>query len=393
MSAGKRVLFYSHNGVGIGHVQRQVRLASAYRRRHTDVGTLVVTGSHAAGSLRFPDGVDYLKLPSIRMVDRKRTWEPRDVNIDITSLMRLRSELIRDAVRRFRPHLLVADFMPAGPYNELLPALEELARRGGCAVAGFRDIVDDAAFVRALWEETGVYDALREYYAAVCVYGSRAVVDFADYGLCADDLPPLHYAGYLVEEPHGRLPRQAQGPAPLIVATAGGGIDGGLLLNRFIDAAAATRLGGTWLAVAGPLLEESEFTALRAAGEAAAVRVVRSVARMGALVAGADVVVSMAGYNTTCELLACDTPAVVVPAARESLEQRLRGEALQRWGRARVIDPADASPEMLGDAIGAALGAGVVAEAPVATAGMRSALDLFDRLASRAQRPTAERSA
>ncbi|MCA1690594.1 MAG: hypothetical protein LC720_09285, partial [Actinobacteria bacterium] len=326
------------------------------------------------------DGVDYLKLPSIRMVDRYRTWEPRDVGVDMATLTRMRGELIRDAVRRFRPHLLVADFMPAGPYGELLPALEELRRRRGVAVAGFRDIIDEPSFVRGLWEQTGVYEVLREHYAAVCVYGTPRVCDFAEYGL-PDDHPHLHYAGYLVEAPAGKLPRQARGPAPLIVATTGGGVDGGPLLSRFVAAAGPTAAAGTWLVVAGPLLAEAEFTALRAAGAAAGVRVVRSVARMGALLAGADAVVSMAGYNATCELLACRTPAVVVPAARESQEQRLRGEALVRWGRAEVIDAGPAGPEALAAAIARALARGRPPPPPVALDGMTSTLDLFDRVA------------
>lgn len=392
MRHGRRLLFYSHNGVGLGHVHRQLRLAAAYRRRHPDVSVLVVTGSHAAGTLDFPEGVDYLKLPSIRMVDRYRTWEPRDVSLDMAALTRLRADLIRNAVRRFRPHLLVADFMPAGPYGELLPALAELRRRRGVAIAGFRDIIDEPAFVRRLWDQTGVFDVLREHYAAVCVYGAREVSDFADYGL-DDAHAPLHYAGYLIEAPAGRLPRQARGPTPLIVATTGGGVDGGPLLHRFVRAATLSAAAGTWLAVAGPLLAEAEFTALRAAGADAGVRVVRTVARMGALLAGAEVVVSMAGYNATCELLACRTPAVVVPAARESIEQQLRGEALVRWGRAQVIAAASAEPQALAVAIARALETGPPPPPPVPLDGMTSTLDLFDRIAAGPRGPVVGKSA
>jgi len=393
LSDGRRLLFYSHNGVGIGHVQRQLRLAAAYRRRHPEAGVLVITGSHAAGSLQFPDGVDYLKLPSIRMVDRYRTWTPRDVSIDMATLSRMRAELIRDAVRRFRPHLLVADFMPAGPYGELLPALEELRKRRGLAVAGFRDIIDEPSFVRELWQETGVYQVLREYYAAVCVYGSPEVGDFAAYGLAEDDHPPLHYTGYLVEDPVGKLPRQARGPRPLVVATTGGGVDGGPLLQAFTEAAAPRAAGGTWLAIAGPLLAAGELTALQEAAAGTGVRVLRTVARMGALLDQADVVVSMAGYNATCELLACRTPAIIIPAARESLEQQLRGEALVRWGRAEVLDAEGATPRALAGAIARALAGGPAPPPAPRTDGMNAALDLFDRVASTARglRPSTSR--
>src|SRR5262249_47748748 len=59
---GPRVLFYSHNGVGVGHLQRQLDLATAYRARHPEAALLLATGSHAAGMFEFPEGIDFVKL-------------------------------------------------------------------------------------------------------------------------------------------------------------------------------------------------------------------------------------------------------------------------------------------------------------------------------------------
>jgi len=42
----------------------------------------------------------------------------------------------------------------------------------------FRDVIDEPAFVRELWEEADVYETLREHYAAICVYGDPDIVDF-----------------------------------------------------------------------------------------------------------------------------------------------------------------------------------------------------------------------
>ena len=195
--SGRRVLFYSHNGVGVGHLQRQLDLATAYKHRHPDSALLLATGSRGASMFQFPDGIDFVKLPALLMVDRYRNWEPRDLPLPIEAVTEMRAETLRQTVRAFAPDLLVADFMPAGPYGELLPALDELERRGGRAVAGFRDVIDEPAFVRRLWEETGVYDVLRRSYAAICVYGDPAVVDFADYGLDAELGVPIRYCGYL----------------------------------------------------------------------------------------------------------------------------------------------------------------------------------------------------
>src|SRR5262249_8399571 len=142
-SDGPRVLFYSHNGVGVGHLQRQLDLARAFRERHPNSALLLATGSHAAGMFEIPDGIDLAKLPSLVMTDRYRTWEPRNLALRRDSVVQLRSQLLEQTVAHFAPDLLVADFMPSGPFDELICALERLERSGGRAVVGFRDIVDE----------------------------------------------------------------------------------------------------------------------------------------------------------------------------------------------------------------------------------------------------------
>lgn len=380
MKRPARLLFYSHNGVGVGHVQRQLRLARAYARRHPDAATLLVTGSHAVGALRFPAGVDFVKLPSIRMVDRYRNWVPREVGMTIEDVMTLRADLIRQAVKRFKPDLLVADFLPAGPYGELLPALEELGRRGGTALAGFRDIVDDPGFVRGLWSETGVYDVIAQQYAGSVVYGVPEVVDFErDYGLGGE----IHYVGYLGRRARPKLPPGHS--KPFVLATTGGGVDGGAMLRTFVGAAAKLkpRLGGIWLAVAGPLLADEELAALDADARRAGVEMARSLRRLGDLVAGADAVVAMSGYNTACELMSCSTPAVLVPRDGPSAEQRLRAQLLEARGRAEALEPGTLSPAVMARAIERALATGRAARAAkLDTGGIARAAALFDAAAA-----------
>jgi predicted glycosyltransferase len=361
-----------------------MRLASAYRRRHPEAAVLVVTGSHRVGALAFPRGVDYLKLPSIAMVDRYENWTPRDLSLSMTRVTRLRADLIRQAVRRFAPDLLVADFMPAGPYGELLPALKELRRRGRPAIAGFRDIIDEPDFVRALWERTEIYSVLREHYAAICVYGAREVVDFErDYGLDRELARRLHYVGYLAERP-------AKGPSPtvsepFVLACAGGGVDGVPLLRAFIEASARLRpqVGRRWLLIAGPLLDDRSFRELRQDAAAVGVEVKRSVGRLGRLVAQADSVVSMTGYNTSCELLACSVPAVIVPRDGPSQEQRLRAADLVRRRRALMIDPLELDGHTLSRAISHSLTAAPPQRVELPLDGVQAALDLFDAVIER----------
>jgi ATP-binding cassette subfamily B protein len=378
----RRVMFYSHNGVGVGHLQRQLDLATAYHRRHPDAGILMATGSHAAGMFEFPAGIDYLKLPSLVMVDRYRNWQARDLPLSSDHIVAMRAEMLEQAVRHFEPELLVADFVPAGPHGELLPALAELERQGGTAVAGFRDVIDDPAFVRELWESNGTYATLRRHYAAICVYGDPAMTDFAsDYGLPDALAARLHYCGYLGRgaQPTTDVPLYDR---PLVVATSGGGADGTTLLEPFVEAAARLRprLGGTWLMVTGPLMDTTEHDRMQALGERAGVTVRRVVPALRSHVALADCLVAMAGYNGVCDLLSFRLPAVLVPRSGPSREQALRAARLAEWGVAATVAPGPACAERLGDAIVAALDGPPPPAAPVALDGLDRAVDVFERV-------------
>lgn len=376
----RRVLFYSHNGVGMGHLQRQLDLATAYRERHPETGILMVTGSHAAGMFEFPAGIDYLKLPSIVMVDRYRTWDARNLPLAGADVVALRAELLEQAVRRFEPELLVADFLPAGPHGELLPALAELERQGGAAVAGFRDVIDDPAFVRELWEDNGTYEVLARHYSAICVYGDPAMTDFTDaYGLSDKLASRLHYCGYL-----GRGPQPTTDvplyDRPLIIATSGGGADGTALLEPFIHAAGelGPSIGGTWLMVTGPLMDPSEHDRLAALGERAGVTVRRVVPALRSHVALADCLVAMGGYNTTCDVLSFRLPTVLVPRTGPSQEQRLRAARLADWGVVSTVTAGDRCAHELGAAITAALASPAPPPCPVPLDGLERAVDVFE---------------
>jgi predicted glycosyltransferase len=345
------VLLYSHNGVGVGHFRRQLRLATELRRRRPDAAILLVSGSHAASALSGPLGFDVISLPSIRMVDRYETWEPRQPGVTIREVVRMRSDLLRRTVRRFRPDVFVADFMPAGPYGELLDALEELRAGGGRAVAGFRDIIDEPGFVRDLWSRTGVYETLRDHYEAICVYGSREVTDFdAELGLGDQLAERVTYTGYLAGMVQPRL--GARRKAPEILACTGGGVDGGKLLETFILAMRARKAAdggvGSTVVVGGPLLEERELSRLRSLAGESSINVSRFILDLDQRIADDDLVVTMPGYNTTCELLSGNARAIVVPRDGPSQEQRMRASWLARWARADVIDPLELTPELLG---------------------------------------------
>ncbi len=189
-----RVAFYSHNGYGLGHVTRNLKLARGLLTQRPSADVLIITGAASLNELPLPSNVDYLKLPSVRKQATGR-WRPQTLDIEMERLMELRRNTILEAVRAYRPHLFVADYLPLGVEGELIPALEELRTRSDAhTVIGFRDILDEPAVVRQAWDGDGVLEAMERLYDLVLVYGQPDWFDFSAYGL-RPELP--RYVGLL----------------------------------------------------------------------------------------------------------------------------------------------------------------------------------------------------
>jgi predicted glycosyltransferase len=84
----------------------------------------------------------------------------------------------------------------------------------------------------------------------------------------------------------------------------------------------------------------------------------------------ADLVVSMAGYNTSAEILALRKRAILVPRAAPRAEQRLRANLLARMGAVFSIEPDDDLAQKLAELIPAALAS------PAQPESARTAIDL-----------------
>jgi predicted glycosyltransferase len=130
--------------------------------------------------------------------------------------------------------------------------------------------------------------------------------------------------------------------------------------------------------VTGPLMDENTHNELARAGETAGLIVRRVVPELRAHVALADCVVSMAGYNTCCDLLTFRRPSVLVPRTGPSQEQRIRADRFQQWDVARVVHAPDATPAHLAFELEAALEADQPPRAPVSMDGLDKAVDAFD---------------
>ena len=344
--ARTRMLAYSHDGFGLGHFRRNLRIATGLRRRRPDVEVLLATGASASDRFPRPPGIECLRLPSVVKVGDGRyvSEGPGLQGEDVTTLRAAKMAL---AVHDFRPDVLLVDRYPLGLHNELAPALDVLAQIGsGRAVLGLRPILDSPARVAAEWAAKGHTEAIRRHYSSVLVYGDPSVYDpVQEYCIPSDIAQRVEFTGYLGDEllaPAERdTTRRKLGVppgTPLAVCTVGGGMDAYPVAAAFLAAMAALRRDG-WAGVvlAGPYMDATSVHRLEVTGAALQVPVMRMVTDVPNYLAAADVAVSMAGYNTVCELLAVGVPSVVIPRAAPRQEQRIRAQRMAERGLVRVV--------------------------------------------------------
>jgi predicted glycosyltransferase len=340
-----RFLFYSHDGLGLGHVRRNLSVASALTELAPRASVLVVTSVEEAESFGIPPNVDVLKLPGLRKLGNER-YAARRLPVPWRDVRAVRAKLLAAAVESFRPAVLLADKHPLGVGGELVPALEAARASGARAILGLRDVLDEPAAVAAEWGRRRLFERVAEYYDRVLVYGQPDVLDpVREYGFPEGVAAITLFCGYVVssaDAPSRNGSRAATvwsaAPArPRVLATAGGGEDGFALLASFVEAAADKRWQAT--VVSGPQCRPAKERQLRGLADEAGAEFRRFVPGLSSAFGSLDALVCMGGYNTLLEAAASGVPTVCVPRVRPRREQLLRAQAFARLGLLRLLEP------------------------------------------------------
>jgi len=338
-----RILIYSHDTFGLGHLRRCRTIAHALVERYKQLSVLILSGSPIIGSFDFRTRVDFVRVPGVVKL-RNGDYTPLNLHLDIGEMLSMRASIIQHTAEIFDPDLFIVDKEPVGLRGEVLPTLKALKRRGTRLVLGLRDVMDEPRLLEPEWQRKKAVPALRELYDEIWVYGLAQICDPLE-GIA---LPPrvrqkMVYTGYLHREvPHHGTPTLLPDIAqrPYLLVTPGGGGDGEALIDWVLRAYEHDPLlPYPALLALGPFMaaeRQAEF--MERASRLQRVSAITFHKHFETLVARAAGVVAMGGYNTFCEVISLDKRALIVPRTAPRLEQHIRASRAAELGLVAMLE-------------------------------------------------------
>ncbi|MFK7994088.1 MAG: glycosyltransferase family protein [Granulosicoccus sp.] len=346
-----RVLFYVQHLLGIGHLMRARRIVLTLRDHDFDVA--LVTGGMPLPGFEVK-GIEHIELPPMAVSGSDFRTLVDAAHKPIDDIFRQkRCNRLLDTYRAFKPDIVLLEAFPFGRRQvrfELLPlihAIENTAPRP-VLLASIRDILQmrvkpgrDAETARLV----------NNHFDRVLVHGDPAFADLQSSFSHADQIADhILYTGLVCGPEPGVTDTSFN-----VVVSAGGGAVGAQLVKASIEASHRLPDLGSWCVITGPNLPEQDILQIVDSAPAN-VTVERFRSDFTALLAGAQLSVSQAGYNTVSDILQAGCRSVLVPfSAGGETEQDARAQRLKALGLATVLKDEDLSAEQLASAIQAAL--------------------------------------
>src|SRR5262245_36668177 len=103
-----RFLFYSHDGMGLGHTRRNLAIAAALVELCPQALVLMASSTDDVHRLGLPPRVEVLKLPGLRKTANDQ-YHSRRLPVPMDEIRELRASLLQAAVKSFRPTVVLVD--------------------------------------------------------------------------------------------------------------------------------------------------------------------------------------------------------------------------------------------------------------------------------------------
>ncbi len=348
-------MVYVQHLLGVGHLQRMRWLADALARH--GFGVTLVSGGMPPADWHEP-AFTLHQLPPARCADASfsHLLDTDGRIVDERWRKRRRRQLL-DCFDALEPRVLITETFPFGRRLmsfELIPLLERARqrRRPPLVLSSVRDILQPKSKPGRNRE---ICQLVETFYDRILVHGDPALATLADSFAETDRIADrLFYSGYICAPV---ISTETAPPAAGDVLVSAGGSATGL---RLLETALAARplcalREQSWRILVSPAVDAAAYERLlqQAGG---GVTVERNRPDFAALMRGARLSISQAGYNTITDILRSRAAAVLVPFDEAGeVEQKLRAERLAERGRAVLLEARDLAAASLAAAIDEAL--------------------------------------
>lgn len=335
-----RILIYSHDSFGLGHLRRCRTIAHALVERYKGLSVLILSGSPIIGSFDFKARVDFVRIPGVIKL-HNGGYTSLALHIDIEQTLKMREAIIYHTAESFRPDIFLVDKEPPGLKGEVRSTLKLTKSLGAVNILGLRDVMDDPVLLQQEWERKNVEPVLQEDYDEIWVYGPRQMGSpLQGVGVATEIEEKLRYTGFLKRE----LPTDLQRPLavkpekPYILVTTGGGNDGEEVVDWVISACEQHTVDYNVLIVLGPFMPiELQEQFQQRVEQLAHVELLLFDNSLEFLINDAEGVVAMGGYNTFCEMLSFNKRALIIPRTKPRREQLIRAQKAALLGLVSVL--------------------------------------------------------
>jgi predicted glycosyltransferase len=339
----RKILIYSHDSFGLGHLRRCRTIAHALVDTRPNLSVLILSGSPIIGNFSFRSRVDFVRIPGVIKL-RHGDYMPLSLKIGIEEILGLRASIIRHTAESFAPDVVLVDKEPWGLRGEVRDTLLMLKAKGTPLVLGLRDVMDDPAVLAEEWHRKNAIPALTDVYDHIWIYGLPEICD----PLQGVRLPPsveakIRYTGYLrrsvSEMDRPLLTVNPFAGRPYVLVTTGGGGDGAEVIDWVLRAYEhVPDIPYPALLVLGPFMRSTAQAAfMERVARLERVEAITFDANIETLMADAAGIVAMGGYNTFCEILSLDKRALIVPRSVPRMEQSIRASRAEALGLVRTL--------------------------------------------------------
>ena len=348
-------MFYCQPVLGIGHLVRSLEIV----RGLGDFHVFFINGGAALSESDLPSGVELINLPPMKTDPEFRGINSSDDVTDTELTKALRAKILLESFERIQPDILLIELFPFGRLKfdfELIPLLESTGHSPEKVriVCSLRDILVKKSDQKRY--EDFVIKTVNKYFDLILVHSDPSFQRIEETFPKAHELIcPVVYTGYVVQPLPVGDPGAGTGSEKTIVASIGGGRVGLELLECAAEASLLIKseLPHRLLIFAGPHMPEADFIRLKSRfSDCDHIRIERYTANFASLLKSADLSISMAGYNTSMNIITSGVNAIVHPfTGNNNDEQTIRAVKLKEAGVVEIIERENLKPRILADMI------------------------------------------